>query len=876
MITKDSLRSQFSKEWEKHYKVKVLEDLGFRRAKCKKCGRNFWSTVERDICADSCCQGYEFIGNPPSRKKLGYAETWKEIEEYFTKHGHGNIKPYPTVARWRDDLYFTVASINDFQPYVVSGEMEAPANPLIVPQPCIRFPDISNVGVSGRHFTNFVMVGQHAFNTEQSGTFYWKNEALEHDVNYVQKLGLPIEEIVFIEDVWMGGGNFGPSMEYFARGLELGNCVFMQYEIIEGKSRELKTKVIDMGAGLSRLCWITHGAPDSYQVVYGDMVPAYMKKFGVKVDDKLYLEFARRTGKLDVEDIPDPTKEIARIEKEIGHPGFGKTLAPLHGLYATLDHLLTLLFTVKDGMLPSNAGGGYNLRMITRRVFGLEEEFGWSIDYGKLLSDHAKRLHNLFPELKEGVATTSDVIHEEKKKYQATKEKAGGKVASLLKKKKGGEEELLLLYQSHGIPPEFVAEEGKKQGLEIDVPLNFYEKARSKEEGKEEEKKQEGPDVRGLPNTEPLYYSTQGDFTAKVLAVLGNYVVLDRSAFYPESGGQAGDRGELNSVPVLDTKKAAGAILHLVDDPEEFKKGVDVEGKVDMERRRKVTRHHTSAHLLNAACKRVLGNHIWQGGSGKEEDKAHLDVTHYKRITDEELDEIERKVNEYIRMDIPIESSVMPRNEAEKKYGFALYQGGAVPGRELRIVKVGDIDAEACGGTHQMLKRTGEIGCFKIVKRESVQDGIERITYKAGDAAIEYMQERESLLKESAGVFKVAEHQLPQTSERFFREWKEQRKEIEKLKEYFAKGKAEELAEKSKKEGVVEEKVEEDQKTLMKIGGLIAGHKGAMAILYSSKGDFVCAAGKGAKEDARKLMKRLKGAKGGGSESLASGRLGKL
>jgi len=125
---------------------------------------------------------------------------------------------------------------------------------LIIPQPCIRFQDISNVGVSGRHYTNFVMIGQHAFNTNKTGLFYWKEEAIRHDMEYMKTLGIPENELVFMEDVWAGGGNFGPSMEYFVKGLELGNCVFMQYEVLpNGTNRELKTKVIDMGAGQSRL-----------------------------------------------------------------------------------------------------------------------------------------------------------------------------------------------------------------------------------------------------------------------------------------------------------------------------------------------------------------------------------------------------------------------------------------------------------------------------------------------------------------------------------------------------------------------------------------------------------------------------------------------
>lgn len=879
MLTKDSLRAQFAKEWEKHYKTKALEEHGFSRRKCSRCGRAFWSTEERELCGDASCTGYTFIGNAPSKRKLGYVETWKEIEKYFVKNGHGSIKSYPSVARWRDDLYFTIASINGFQPYVVSGELEAQHNPLIIPQVCIRFSDIANVGVTGRHYSNFVMVGQHAFNTKKTGLFYWKDEALRHDIAYLKALGVPANELIFQEDVWMGGGNYGPCIEYFAGGLELGNCVFMQYEILpDGNSRELSTKTIDMGAGLSRLCWITHGTPDSYSVVFGKMVPKYRKKFGIKVDDKVYPEFAKRVGGLDVEEAKDPEAEVRRIEEEIGHPGFEKALAPLQGLYASLDHLLTLLFTVKDGMLPSNAGGGYNLRMVLRRAFGIAEEFGWEVNYAEILEDHAKELKGLFPELAEGVESTADVVAEERRKYAATKEGAKGKVVNMLNRGLG-EKELVMLYESHGIPPEMVSEIAKEKGAEVKVPMNFYEKVRGKEEGEAEGKGEKRIDVEGIPKTEGLWYSNKGEFKAKVLKVIGKYVVLDKTAFYPEGGGQAGDTGELNGVRVANTVKQAGVALHLVEDAGKFREGAVVEGKVNLGRRKRIAKHHTAAHLLNAACREVLGKHIWQGGSGKKEGEAHLDVTHYKRITDEELNLIEKKVNEYIMRDLKIEVEVLPRNVAEQKYGFSLYQGGAVPGKELRVVKIGEaegmIDAEACGGTHQMNSSTGEMGYFKIVKRESVQDGIERIYYKVGEAAVEYVQEREALLKKAAGVISVSEHQLPQAVERFFGEWKAQRKEIEKLKEEFIEARAEEIAERSAKAGLVEEKIDEDAKTLAKIGALVSEREGAMAILTNPGGNFVCAAGKGAEKNALQLFEELKkrGAKGGGNERMVSGKI---
>ena len=354
---------------------------------------------------------------------------------------------------------------------------------------------------------------------------------------------------------------------------------------------------------------------------------------------------------------------------------------------------------------------------------------------------------------------------------------------------------------------------------------------------------------------------------------MGKYVILDRSGFYPEGGGQVGDTGTLGETKVKNTVKEAGVVLHEVKDSSGFKKGQKAKGKVDIDRRKQISRHHTAVHVLNAACREVLGSHVWQGGSGKDEHKAHLDITHYKRITEEEARKIELLTNEYIMLNKPITVEVMARNDAEKKYGFGLYQGGAVPGKEIRVVIVEGIDAEACGGTHEMLKTTGEIGAFKIVKVEGVQDGIERITFKAGTEAIKYMQEKEGVLRKAAEIVSVSDNELPQTVERFFSEWKAQKREIEKLKERFSGELAKELAERSKKEGLIEETFEEDQKTLAKMADLISKEKGVMVILKGSGGALVCAAGEGAKKNAKELLQGIKGAKGGGNERVAMGKV---
>ncbi len=787
-VDKGKLRLEFGKNWEKHYKLNALTEKGFKRQQCKKCKRYFWAIEERDYCADPSCIGYQFIGNSPAERNLSYVETWKEIEKYFVKHGHESIKPFPTVARWRDDLYFTLASINDFQPYVVNGEIEPIANPLIVPQPCIRFNDIDNVGVTGRHYTNFVMIGQHAFNTEKTGLFYWKEDAIEHDIGYLTYLGIPLEEIVFQEDVWAGGGNFGPSMEYFVKGLELGNCVFMQYEVLpDGSSRELKTKVIDMGAGLSRFAWILRNDPTSYEVVFGKAIEYLKKENSVSYDEKLFLEYAKLSGALNLDEVEDIESVRAEILKKLGlrREEFDKMFNPLQSLYAIADHSLTLLFTIRDGMMPSNSGGGYNLRTLARRMFNLIEKHNFNIDWNKLLNYHMDNLTGLFDEYREAVDVVSEIIEEEKKKYLSQKEKARRKIITILKK--GDEistQQLISLYKSEGIMPEHIKEYAEEKGIKVKIPENFYKLV--KEESASIARASIPVDVKDYPKTEKLYYKLVKEFDAEVLGIENNFIILDRTAFYPEGGGQVGDTGYLNNVKVMDTKKKDDVVLHLVENTSSFKKGMKVHGKIDWQRRLDISRHHTVTHLVTAAARQIIGKHVWQAGAKKDENKAHIDLTHYKRITDKQLEDIEKKVNEFILSNLPVIVKEVPRNLAEKQYGFSIYQGGAVPGKTLRLVLIGNVDVEACGGTHHVFNSTSQLGFFKIVKRESVKDGVERIVFKAGRKALEFVQNQEKLLKNASSVFSVNPEDLPSVSERFFKEWKQQRETINLLYSKFA------------------------------------------------------------------------------------------
>jgi len=285
------------------------------------------------------------------------------------------------------------------------------------------------------------------------------------------------------------------------------------------------------------------------------------------------------------------------------------------------------------------------------------------------------------------------------------------------------------------------------------------------------------------------------EFTAKVIEVLNLekevFVVLDKTAFYPTSGGQEHDTGyliEKNSnkkFRVLDVIKYKNTILHKINTSyEEAKKllGQEIIGLIDKKRRIILTQQHDAVHLLNGVCQEVLGKHIWQSGSHISEKKASLDVTHFKKIKDEEIEKIEEKLNDYIFERIPINKFVLERTEAERRFGFRIYQGGIIPSNHIRIIEIENIDIEACAGTHG--NNTMEIQSAFLLGVNKIQDNVYRFELVAGlNAYLEY-KKKKYLLDESAKIFNVKLEDLPKVSKRFFDEWKEQKKEIEKLSQY--------------------------------------------------------------------------------------------
>ncbi|UCD02908.1 MAG: hypothetical protein JSV63_03955 [Candidatus Aenigmatarchaeota archaeon] len=271
MNAKEKLKRDFSQSPDKYYRVKLFDELGFMRRKCPKCGSYFW-TLDKDIkiCPNPPCTEYSFIENPPIRK-MDYIETWRVIEKFFVKNKHESVPSYTVVCRWFPGLFFTVASIVAFQRSVAGKTVfEMPAERIIIPQVCLRFSDIENVGVTGRHMTNFIMIGQHSIYEKVNGVQkgYWKDTCIDLDYRLLtEALGVKPEKVSFLEDVWVGPNAFGYSLEYFTEGLELGNAVFTEFVGTPEKYKHMGYRVIDMGAGLERFTWLSQGTPTAYDAV---------------------------------------------------------------------------------------------------------------------------------------------------------------------------------------------------------------------------------------------------------------------------------------------------------------------------------------------------------------------------------------------------------------------------------------------------------------------------------------------------------------------------------------------------------------------------------------------------------------------------------
>ncbi len=712
------------------YTLPFFKQEGFIRKHCPKCSEYFWTqNAKQETCGESGsdeCGCYTFLGNPATGKKFTLSKMREAFLSFFEKNGHTRIKPYPVVARWRKDIYLTHASIIDFQPYVTEGISPPPANPLVISQPCIRLTDISNTGPTfGRHLTIFEMGGAHAFNYPDKEV-YWKDDTVRFHHRFATEcLGIKSEEVIYKEGIWVGGGNAGPDVECICRGLEVGTLVFMQYKVVGDDFVELPIRTVDTGYGIDRFTWISQGVPSLFQAIYGDLLDKVMTMAGItNVDNDFLARVAKYSGLVSVDKRANRLIARKRVSELTGidMQTLDKVLIPIENAWAVTDHTKTLSFMLSEGVVPSNIQEGYLARLLFRRVYRLMRSLNMEparlYDIVDMQADYWGKD---FSRVKEMQKEIIEMLKVEEEKFVETLKRGEGmvkRIAADLKTEGKGKLPMGILtelYDSHGLPPEIVKQTAEKEGVEVEVPENFYalianRHMQAPKPAEEEEAKAEATLAKvteDLPATEQIYYTNvyQKEFDAKVLKIINKtYVVLDKTCLYPEGGGQPTDQGWLTSrnsnFDVIAVQKIGKVIVHKLKETATFTEGSTIHGIVDWDRRYSFMKAHTVTHLINGAARRVLGEHVWQSGTQKGLETSRLDISHYRRLTQEEIHQIETLANQAIAANLKVETTWLPRNEAESRYGFRLYQGGAVPGKDIRVVKTGDWDVEACAGTH--------------------------------------------------------------------------------------------------------------------------------------------------------------------------------
>ena len=814
----------------------VFHNNGYHRKQCRVSGLWFWtSDSSRDTCGDTEEDEYTFIGAPliggfDQRGKLLKDVMRESFLTFFEQCGHTRIAPYPVLARWRDDIHLTIASIADFQPHVTSGAVLPPANPLAISQPCIRLTDVDAVGRSGRHLTTFEMMAHHVFNRPDEGEeFYWMETCVEHCHRMLtETFGVSPSEITYVENPWCGGGNAGAAVEVIVGGLELATLVFMDMEEHESGDVELKgdryrkmpLQIIDTGYGLERFCWAAAGTPTIYEAIYPETV-AWLKELSgfdriaqqwANLDlNRLLGEMSRLNGIMNIEAGVDGDKLVqlflAKLEERgisITSEQFTSITEPLASIYAIPDHLHALCNMLGDGLVPSNAKAGYLARMLARRVLRMRDELEIDVSLAQLAEHHVDvNLGGVLnKQHREGLLA---ILNLEEERYGEMLRKGVHVIQTQLKglpkeAESIDDEALFTLNDSHGLAPDMAVALARSSGWErvalrtgFSAEMAERHAQMAKQAAKSSEHASVMLDVERYPATEPLYYQNvySRSFSSTVLGCFpypsdgpqgaSHAVVLESTLFYPEGGGQEGDHGSIRQgtsvIQVLDTQKIGSVVVHLTNGP--LAVGQSVEGELDWKRRKQLMDHHTAVHIVGGAARRLLGPHIFQAGSHLSIESGRLDITHYHRLTRDDLDAMEAMANEVLATVLTTEKTELNRKDADLIHGFDLYQGGAPKGNSIRILKIADHDTQACGGTHH--DDPGQIGSIRVVRSTAVQDGVERLQIVAGEAALAYARAQDELLRISSEVFGVAPEDLPKASARFFKEWKEQRKVIEQL-----------------------------------------------------------------------------------------------
>ena len=754
----------------------------------------------------------------------GLNELREMFLSFFESKGHLRLPSFSLVPQNDKSILLINAGMTPMKPWF-KGEEEPPRRRVCTCQKCIRTGDIENVGKTARHGTYFEMLGNFSFGD------YFKHEAiawswefltevvgLEPDRLYPsiylnddeafdiwnKEVGIPAERIFRFgkeDNFWEhGSGPCGPCSEiYYDRGPEYGcgkpgctvgcdcdryieiwNNVFSQFDNDgHGNYTELKQKNIDTGMGLERLACVCQNVDSLFDV--------------------------------------DTVMNITHKVSELTGAHYGETEKRDVSLRVITDHIRSATFMICDGILPSNEGRGYVLRRLLRRaarhgkLLGVNDPFLYQVVDTVIHENEGQ-----YPDLREKQTYITTVIRTEEENFGRTID-GGMKIFSdLLAEHKQKLEKIFSgadafrLYDTFGFPIDLTMEMAADEGLSVDE--NAFQKLMKEQKERAREARKALGDLgwagvefgKDVPATEFVGYD-HSECDAKIVAIVADeelrdevaagaeaVVVLDHSPFYAEMGGQVADHGTITAdgvvFTVADVQKNKGGkfmhygrlaqgVLHVGD---------TVHAAIDMERRKAIQRAHSTTHLLDAALKKVLGDHVHQAGSLVEPDRLRFDFTHFEAISPEELRQVEELVNDAILEGYPVVTEVLPIEEAKKKGAVAMF--GEKYGESVRVVEMSDFSVEFCGGTH--VDNTAKAGPFRIKSESSVASGVRRIEATCGKLSLKAMESSQGVLSRAAQFLKTAPSGLLERMEQQANEMKQLRQALEKFKAEASLGEA--------------------------------------------------------------------------------------
>lgn len=806
-------------------------------------------------------------------KKMSSQQIRDAFNQFFNEKEHTSVHSSPVVPGNDPTLLFTNAGMVQFKD-VFLGQDKRPYNRAVSVQRCIRaggkHNDLDNVGYTARHHTFFEMLGNFSFGD------YFKREAIFFAWELLtQKLGIPAEKLwvtVFEEDdeaadIWikevgvpadrlsrcgakdnfwsMGDtGPCGPCSEIFYdhgeevaggppgspdedgdRYIEIWNLVFMQYDrAADGTLTPLPKPSVDTGMGLERLAAVLQGVHSNYEI----------DTFVTLID--AVRQFAANTA--------------------VDHPS----------LRVIADHIRSTSFMIVDGVLPSNEGRGYVLRRVIRRALrhghklGIEGHF-----FHQLVAALVKTMGEAYPELVAAQAKVEQALLQEEERFALTLANGMKLLNEALQGVSGkviAGDVVFKLYDTYGFPVDLTADVAREHGLTIDEAGFETEMAAQRERARKASSFASGQSgVSGFHLTTPFLGYEQQTAAVNVAAMFVNgerseaihageqgLIILNQTPFYAESGGQVGDTGVLSAAgveaQVLDTQKQGDMWVHHVEVLSgTLTEGLMLTAQVDAQRQKHIVAHHSATHLLHAALRQVLGEHVQQKGSLVNESGLRFDFSHGEPIHAEQLVKIEQLMNAEVMLNHAVEIEEMPIDAAKAKGAMALF--GEKYGDVVRVVGMGDTSIELCGGIH--VKQTGEIGMVKIVADGAVASGVRRVEAVAGECALAYVQQVDQSLGRIAADFKVTRDKVGERIELMGQQIKSLEKQLEAAKLAVALAKESELVTAAQTQGdaqfVVAQLDSIDGKALRELAERVRDKcQPAVVLLASVSGDKIALA----------------------------------